>query len=131
MEVFTPNFLWLWDLHKKGKPVEGVGLDGARLIKQAMKVPVLSTGGYQNRSFMDEHLKNGDVDGFTIARSLVANRDLIAYFKDNKQPPKPCTYCNKCLVYAPGVPIGCWEQDRFDSYDHMVETAYKVFEKRD
>ena len=130
-KFLRPIFLWLWGLHKKGKPVEGVGLDGARLIKQAMKVPVLSTGGYQNRSFMDEHLKNGDVDGFTIARSLVANRDLIAYFKDNKQPPKPCTYCNKCLVYAPGVPIGCWEQDRFDSYDHMVETAYKVFEKRD
>lgn len=129
--ILRPIFLWLWGLHQKGKPIEGVGLDGARLIKQAVNVPVLSTGGYQNRSFMDDHLAKGDVDGFTIARSLVANRDLIAYFEQHKQPSKPCTYCNKCLVYAPGVPIGCWEQDRFDSYDHMVETAYKVFDKKD
>lgn len=127
--ILRPIFLWLWGLHQKGKPIEGVGLEAAKMIKQAVNVPVLSTGGYQNRSFLDQHLKAGDVDGFTIARSLIANRDLIHYFADNKQPPKPCTYCNKCLVYAPGIPLGCWEQDRFNSYDEMVETAYKVFEK--
>jgi 2,4-dienoyl-CoA reductase (NADPH2) len=125
--ILRPIFLWLWGLHKKGKPVEGVGLEGARLIKQAVNVPVLSTGGYQNRPFLDKHLKQGDVDGFTIARSLIANRDLISYFSDNKTPPKPCTYCNKCLVYAPGIPLACWEQDRFKNYDDMVETAYKVY----
>lgn len=125
--LLRPLFLKIWGLHQKGKPIEGVGLASASEIKKHLKVPVLSTGGYQTASFLNQHLQAGDVDAFTIARSLIANRDLIAYFRKDQQPPKPCTYCNKCLVYAPGIPLGCWEQDRFDSYDQMVEKAYEVY----
>ena len=34
--------------------------------------------------------------------------------------PKPCTYCNKCLVNAVENPLGCYDVTRFPSREEMV-----------
>ena len=36
--------------------------------------------------------------------------------------------CNKCLVNAVENPLGCYERDRFASYDEMVKQIMSVFE---
>ena len=43
------------------------------------------------------------------------------------RPEKPCTYCNRCLVTAPGNPLGCYEESRFPSRDAMIQEILSVY----
>ena len=87
------------------------------------------------------------VDGVTIARPLIANRDLPKMFRagfdwehaewisSDKWPirdRKPCTYCNKCLINDIKNPLGCYDESRYSesgdrSYDVMIERVMEVF----
>ena len=109
--------------------VEGANLADARAIKQAVSIPVLCTGGFQTASLIDAAIGRGDCDAVTIARSLVANPDLVQLFAaGHDRPPKPCTYCNKCLFNVLEHPIGCYEESRFASRAEMIRELYAVFE---
>jgi len=123
-----PIFYWIWFRMKKGRPVEGVGADAARAIKQAVKIPVICTGGYQNASIIRDFIHRGYFDAVSIARALIANHDLLRYWKAGRDmPDRPCTHCNKCLLNAPKNPLGCYELDRYPSYEAMVEEICSVY----
>ena len=123
-----PIFHWIWFRMKKGHVVEGVNLEEARVIKQAVSVPVICTGGFQTASFICEALKEGAVDGVSIARSLVANNDLVQQWAaGHDRPERPCTYCNRCLVSAMKNPMGCYDQSRYPDRDTMIEEVMSVY----
>jgi 2,4-dienoyl-CoA reductase-like NADH-dependent reductase (Old Yellow Enzyme family) len=129
--LLRPIFRWLWFRMTDGLPIEGISLDEARAIKAAVSIPVISTGGYQSASFVRDALASGTIDGVSIARSLVANNDLVQQWAAGwDRPERPCTYCNKCLVNAPKHPMGCYELSRFPSYDAMVEEIMTVYRAR-
>jgi 2,4-dienoyl-CoA reductase (NADPH2) len=126
--ALRPVFRWLWFRMKKGRPVEGVGLDEARAIRAAVTIPVISTGGYQSAAYVRGALERGEVDAVSIARSLVANNDLVQQWAAGADlPARPCTYCNKCLVNAPKNPMGCYEEARFPSREAMVEELMSIY----
>jgi 2,4-dienoyl-CoA reductase (NADPH2) len=108
--------------------IEGVNLPDARVIKQAVKVPVLVTGGFQTASVIRKAITDGDCDGVSAARPLVANNDLVKQFQAGKdRADRPCTYCNKCLVHVVEHPIGCYEESRFASREEMLAQVMSVF----
>ena len=110
----NPIFAWVWERKKKLNPPEGVGIDEARAIKEAVSIPVISTGGYQDARLIRMGLEEGSFDAVAIARPLIANPDLVKWIeKGHDLPPRPCTYCNKCLLNAPKNPLGCYEVSRF------------------
>jgi len=116
-----------WD--KSGTKIEGANLPDSHAIKEAVTIPVLCTGGFQTASVIRNAISSGDCDAVTIARSLVANNDLVALFAaGNNRPPKPCTYCNKCLHNVLKNPIGCYEESRFSSRQEMLDEIMSVFE---
>jgi 2,4-dienoyl-CoA reductase (NADPH2) len=116
-------------LKERGSVIEGVGLADAAAIKQAVGIPVLSTGGYQTAPFVRAAITNGQVDGVTIARSLIANPDLPKHWKAGKdQPPVPCSYCNRCLVNVLEYPLGCYDQRRYLTRDDMIREIMSVFQ---
>ncbi len=124
-----PLFRLLWGRVARGVAIEGVSVDAARAIKKAVSIPVIVTGGFQRASFIREVLERGDCDGVSIARALIANNDLVKMFAAGKDmPDRPCTHCNKCLVYAPSYPLGCYEESRFQSYDEMIEEVMSVYD---
>ena len=126
--LLRPIFHWLWFRMKKGHPVEGVNLDEARVIRQAVSVPVLCTGGFQTASFICDAIRSGAVDGVSIARSLVANNDLVQQWAaGHDRPERPCSYCNRCLVSAMKNPMGCYDQSRYPSRDAMIEEVMSVY----
>jgi 2,4-dienoyl-CoA reductase-like NADH-dependent reductase (Old Yellow Enzyme family) len=111
-----------------GKVFEGVNLADAAAIKKAVTIPVICTGGFQTASFINAALDRGDCDAVSIARSLVANPDLVQQFAAGKdRPDNPCTYCNRCLVNAPENPLGCYDESRFNSHEEMVAQIMSVF----
>lgn len=129
--LLRPIFHWIWFRMKKGMPIEGVSLEEARAIKQAVSIPVLCTGGFQTASFIREAITGGAVDGVSIARSLVANNDLVQQWAAGADSPaRPCTYCNKCLANAPKNPMGCYEEARFPSREAMIDEIMSVYKPR-
>ena len=107
---------YVWQRTVKGLEPEAVGLDQARAIKASVKIPVLSTGGYQHASVIREAIESGSCDGVTMARTLMANPDLPKMFAQGlEKAPKPCSYCNKCLMNVVENPLGCYDEERFDN----------------
>jgi 2,4-dienoyl-CoA reductase-like NADH-dependent reductase (Old Yellow Enzyme family) len=99
------------------------------VVKQAVSIPVLCTGGFQTASVISAAIERGDCDAVTIARPLVANPDLVRLFEQGHDaPPRPCTYCNRCLFNFVENPLGCYEEARFDSREAMVRQILSVYE---
>jgi len=110
--------------------IEGMNQDDAAKLKAASGLPVICVGGWQTASRIREALTAGHCDVVSIARGLLANPDLVQMYADGRDaPPRPCTYCNKCLMNALLQPLACWEQSRFDSRDQMFEQAYQVYKE--
>lgn len=126
--ILRPIFGFLWNRTKPDQ-VEGINADESYQIKQNVSIPVLCTGGFQTASYIRKVISEGMCDGVAIARPLVANNDLVKYFEAGEDlPPKPCTYCNKCLVHAIADPLGCYELSRYDGdYDRMIQEVMSVF----
>lgn len=126
--VLRPIFRLIWNRMKKGQPVEGIGLDEARAIKRAVSIPVISTGGWQNAALIRGAIGEGSCDAVSMARPLVANPDLPRWFADGHDlPPKPCSFCNRCLLNAPKNPMGCYDPARFASTEEMIERLHAVY----
>ena len=90
---------------------------------------MICTGGFQTASVIRQAIEGGACDAVSIARPLVANNDLVKIFeKGLDRPPKPCTYCNKCLVNVLQNPIGCYEESRFESREQMIHEIMSVFD---
>jgi 2,4-dienoyl-CoA reductase (NADPH2) len=117
------------DMEERLRAYQGVSLDDARRIKEAVKIPVLCTGGFQQASYIRKAITDGYCDGVAIARPLIANNNLVQQFaKGADLPPRPCTYCNRCLVHAIKDPLGCYEVLRYDGdYDWMMREIMSVY----
>ena len=109
--------------------IEGKNLPDSRAIKQAVKIPVICTGGFQTASVISKAIERGDCDAVSAARTLIANNDLVEIFRRGQdRADKPCTYCNRCLVNVIENPLGCYEESRFPSRDAMVAQIMSVFD---
>ena len=112
--------------------VEGLLAADAKTIRQAVRIPVLLTGGFQTAHGIGRVLRDGVCDAVTIARGLLANPQLphdLARGLDGPTRP-PCTYCNRCLVQVIENPLGCYDVSRFpgpDSYRRMIAEVFEIF----
>lgn len=121
-------FHWQWARAAGGK-IEGLNLPDSEVIKKAVNIPVICTGGFQTASVIRDAINQGKCDAVSIARSLVANNDLVKIFESGAdRPPKPCTYCNKCALNTLQNPLGCYEESRFASHEEMIEQVMSVFD---
>jgi len=122
-------FAYAWERRVRKLGVEGINLELARAIKQVVDVPVLCAGGFQTASVISRAIEDGSVDGVTMGRPLIANPDLPNLFQEgHDRAPKPCTYCNKCLINFVESPLGCYEEARYDSREAMVREILSVYE---
>ncbi len=94
---------------------QGTVLRDAKEIKQNLKeIPIITTGGFQQASYINAAIEDGYTDGVSMARMLVANNDLVNKFEEGLDiAQKPCTYCNECLGAYLELPLGCYNIDRF------------------
>ena len=110
MWPFSRIFKWWWERPSRGG-VEGINLAAARAVREAVSVPVICAGGFQTQSVIAGAIEGGDCDAVSMARPLLANPDLPLLFAQGlDRAPKPCTYCNKCLVSFVDTPLGCYEE---------------------
>jgi 2,4-dienoyl-CoA reductase (NADPH2) len=119
----------IWN-RARGEVVEGINIEDARAIKEAVGIPVMVTGGIQNAAIIRDAITSGACDAVTIARPLLATPDLVKHFEAGEDlPPKPCTFCNKCLVNVIENPLGCYEESRFDGdWDAMMTELMSFYQ---
>ncbi|HEU4396183.1 MAG TPA: tRNA-dihydrouridine synthase, partial [Planctomycetota bacterium] len=123
------GFAWLWGRRARELGVEGINLGLAREIKRHVDVPVLCAGGFQTASVIARAIADGSADGVTMGRPLIANPDLPNLFAaGHDRAPKPCTYCNKCLINFVENPLGCYEEARYASREEMVRHIMSVYD---
>jgi len=109
--------------------IEGQNLPDARLVKSAVAVPVICTGGFQTASVIAAALERQDCDAVSIARPLIANNDLVEIFRRGQnRADRPCTYCNRCLANVVKNPLGCYEEARYPSREAMLAQIMSVFD---
>ncbi len=122
-------FRWWWERPSRKLGIEGINLPYARKVKEAVSIPVLCTGGFQTASTIAAAIDRGDCDGVTLARTALANPDIVQLFAEgHDRPPRPCTYCNKCLFNFIENPLGCYDETRFASREEMVRTILSVYD---
>jgi 2,4-dienoyl-CoA reductase-like NADH-dependent reductase (Old Yellow Enzyme family) len=108
--------------------LEGANLADARAIREAVSIPVVCTGGFQRASLIRGALERGDCDAVAVGRALIANPDLTQWLaRGEEQPPRPCTYCNKCLYAVLESPLGCYDERRYDSREQMLAEILSVY----
>ena len=109
--------------------MEAVSSEYCREIKKNVGVPIINTGGYQDAKVIGRVISEGYTDAVSIARPLIANRNLPQILRSGQDlPEKPCTFCNRCLVNAPANPLGCYDVRRFDGdHDAMIAEIMKVY----
>jgi 2,4-dienoyl-CoA reductase (NADPH2) len=123
------NRIMQWRWERPAGEVEGANLADSRAIKQAVSIPVLCTGGFQTASVVRAAIEGGDCDAVTIARPLIANPDLLELWRTgHDRPPRPCSYCNKCLFNLLESPLGCYDERRYGSREEMLAEIYAVFD---
>ena len=127
--LLRPIFTFFWSRTKKDHPVEAVSSEYSREIKKNVGVPIINTGGYQDGRVIRRVISEGYADAVSIARPLIANRDLPQILESKRDlPDKPCSFCNRCLVNAIANPLGCYDVRRFDGdHDAMVAKILEVF----
>jgi 2,4-dienoyl-CoA reductase (NADPH2) len=121
-------YRWWWERPARAG-VEGINLPASRAVKEAVGIPVLCAGGFQTRSVIAGAISGGACDGVSIGRPLLANPDLPLQFAQGRdRAPRPCTYCNKCLITFIENPLGCYEESRYASREEMVRSIMAPFE---
>lgn len=118
---------WL-DAGVPADQIEGLSLPDAQIIKAAVDVPVICTGGFQTASVIRAAIDAKQCDAVSMARTLVANNDLVHQFAQGRdRAERPCSYCNKCLVEVVEHPLGCYDEDRFPSRAAMLDEILSVY----
>jgi 2,4-dienoyl-CoA reductase-like NADH-dependent reductase (Old Yellow Enzyme family) len=124
-----PLFRLAWNRTTHRQTIEGAFLNEAREIKKHVDIPVISVGGHQRASAIRDAITSESCDSVGITRALIANPDLIQWFEQGyDQPPRPCSYCNRCLYNVAGNPMGCYDVSRYGGdYDKMMDEIFSLF----
>ena len=95
-----------------------------------MSIPVLCTRRLPDRLGDPQALiESGDVrrrHDRAAAHGKSRSRRSCS-LQGNDRPPRPCTYCNKCLANVLENPLGCYDESRFDSHEEMIQEILSVF----
>lgn len=79
---------------KDGK--EGTFLDGAVQVAKAVKVPVVSVGGFRTPDYIEKALNETQVAAVALCRPLIREPDLPNRWK-NDRSKAACISCNRCF----------------------------------
>lgn len=117
-----PDFLLRPILGIGWKKKPGENAEYAHEFKKVLKIPVIANGGFQSRRLVEGVLRDGKCDLVSMARPLLANRDLLQVWRDGAdEPERPCSFCNRCVVLTGVQPVGCYDLDRFDGDQDAME----------
>ena len=114
---------------RPAESVEGANLPDARAIKAAVSRSRCSApaASRPHRSSARRSTPARATRSRSPARSLRTRICSTSGAPGDDRPPRPCSYCNKCLFNLLEHPLACYDERRFDSREAMIEQAFRVF----
>ena len=70
------------------------------LVKNAVSVPVISTGGHLEVKKMENFVSGGLCDMIGLSRPLIKTPNLVELFEFNETNKSTCVNCNGCLAHT-------------------------------
>ncbi|MCY1287467.1 NADH oxidase [compost metagenome] len=88
---------------------EGYNLPQAERIRAAVRIPVITVGGFHSRQAMESAVLGGRTDAVSCARAMIADPYLFQhlYAPDLRAPN--CEFCNKCIGRLGAHPVDCYD----------------------
>lgn len=112
-EMF-PRFTWpllkpfMKLIFKSPLPLFNYNVDAARLIKEAVSIPVIVCGGIRSDADIKAALSSGSADLVSMSRPFICEPNLVNKLKSGKQTAARCINCNYCLMGAERRPLRCY-----------------------
>jgi 2,4-dienoyl-CoA reductase-like NADH-dependent reductase (Old Yellow Enzyme family) len=93
---------------KSPMPLRGYNLDAARLIKNAVSIPVIAVGGIHTLAEANDAIASGATDFISMSRPFIIEPAIVKRYEAGKQQASRCTMCNYCTIMAEKEPLRCW-----------------------
>lgn len=74
----------------------GYFLEYARALREVIKLPLITVGGFRDLQTINEALSDFGVDAVGVSRPLLAEPDLFLRWKNADTRPAICVSCSKC-----------------------------------
>ncbi|NLI76369.1 MAG: NADH:flavin oxidoreductase [Candidatus Riflebacteria bacterium] len=109
---FFRQFVYPWYKRRFIAYADLYNLGNARRIKQAVRTPVLVTGGVRSGDQIRRVLEEDGLDGVTLCRPFIREPDLVRRLQDDPRWRSSCVSCNLCTVLCDSPhPLRCWLGD--------------------
>jgi 2,4-dienoyl-CoA reductase-like NADH-dependent reductase (Old Yellow Enzyme family) len=89
---------------------QGFNLCYAEQFKRALKIPVISVGGFSDPQAMAQAIQAGPCDAVSIARAMIADPYLVRHVRQ-QQPVTECRFCSACLARIGTRAVDCFHPD--------------------
>lgn len=96
-------------------------LEAARMVKQAVAVPVFVVGGITEPALMKDIIASEDVDYISLCRSLILDPFFPEKIAMGSQQSSKCIHCNLCIIYTQLGPLRCYHGKRVKSSVKMLK----------
>jgi 2,4-dienoyl-CoA reductase-like NADH-dependent reductase (Old Yellow Enzyme family) len=73
-----------------------------------VNIPVMVVGGHRNVESLEEIIKSGNIDFFSLSRPLISEPDLPKRWLEGRGSDRAdCVSCNSCLLEVKSKPLKC------------------------
>jgi 2,4-dienoyl-CoA reductase-like NADH-dependent reductase (Old Yellow Enzyme family) len=92
----------------KDEEAEGYFFEEAKAVKNRVKCPVISVGGWRTRRLVEEALER--VDAVAMARPFIREPDLARRWEEGRGDRAACVSCMRCLRLAFRSGVACAQE---------------------
>ena len=101
---------------------EGFNLDFARKFSAALRIPVITVGGFHSRGAIESAIASGATDAVSIGRAMIADPLLYRHLLEGGSGPR-CDYCNLCVARGGRHGVDCYNPQLRPERQRMLREA--------
>jgi len=87
---------------------EGFNLRYARPFAQALKIPVISVGGFSLARSMEQAIQSGACSAVACGRAIIADPFFVRHMESEGRADPKCDFCNACVARMGSQPLDCF-----------------------
>lgn len=98
MRRFLKTFVFPVYRNKLKPYVPMYNIQYAEFAKEFTSIPIISVGGFRNREEISKAIEDKGIDFVSMSRPFIAEPDLVAKMKQQKDYHSKCINCNYCAI---------------------------------
>jgi len=87
---------------------EGFNLRYSRPFARALRIPVISVGGFSTAAAMEQAIRDGSCSAVACGRAMIADPFLVRHLAAEGRADPRCDFCNACVARMGSQPADCY-----------------------